>query len=120
MDKNRLYFNISRSSWVSFIWTSIFVLLIGQVALANPQNQSKSASRREEGATVQENEGVNMEGGKAYQKTTVINFDDETIEGDLKIPDGQYLEVRKTARHASLIRIRTDFRREVLNSISDL
>jgi hypothetical protein len=58
--------------------------------------------------------------GVSYQRKTVINFEDDTIEGDLKTPDGQYLEARKKTRHKSLIRIRTDFRREVLGSIADL
>ena len=58
--------------------------------------------------------------GVSYQRKTVINFEDDTIEGDLKTPDGQYLEARKKMRHKSLIRIRTDFRREVLGSIADL
>lgn len=60
------------------------------------------------------------EAGVSYQRKTVINFEDDTIEGDLKTPDGQYLEARKKTRHKSLIRIRTDFRREVLGSIADL
>lgn len=60
------------------------------------------------------------EAGAQYKKKTVINFEDDTIEGDLKTPDGQYLEVRAKMRHRSLIRIRTEFRREVLGSISDL
>jgi hypothetical protein len=55
-----------------------------------------------------------------YKRKTVINFEDDTIEGDLKTPDGQYLEVRAKMRHRSLIRIRTEFRREVLGSIADL
>lgn len=58
--------------------------------------------------------------GVQYKKKTVINFEDDTIEGDLKTPDGQYLEVRARMRHRSLIRIRTHFRREVLGSIADL
>ncbi|MFZ9886081.1 MAG: adventurous gliding motility protein CglF [Myxococcota bacterium] len=58
--------------------------------------------------------------GVQYKKKTVINFEDDTIEGDLKTPDGQYLEVRAVMRHRSLIRIRTEFRREVLGSIADL
>lgn len=58
--------------------------------------------------------------GVQYKKKTVINFEDDTIEGDLKTPDGQYLEVRARMRHRSLIRIRTEFRREVLGSIADL
>ena len=55
-----------------------------------------------------------------YKKKTVINFEDDTIEGSLKTPDGQYIEARRKARHKSLIRIRTEFKREVLGSISDL
>jgi hypothetical protein len=65
-------------------------------------------------------EGVNVEGGVSYQRKTVINFEDDTIEGDLKTPDGQYLTVKKKLRHKSLIRIRKDFRREVLSSVGDL
>lgn len=72
------------------------------------------------GAVVAQDEGSNSEGGVSYQRKTVINFEDDTIEGDLKTPDGQYLEVRKKMRHKSLIRIRTDFRREVLSSVADL
>jgi hypothetical protein len=71
-------------------------------------------------ALAQEEEGANTEGGVSYQRKTVINFEDDTIEGDLKTPDGQYLEVRKKMRHKSLIRIRTDFRREVLSSVAGL
>ena len=71
------------------------------------------------GASAQE-EGVNTEGGVSYQRKTVINFEDDTIEGDLKVPDGAYVECRKKVRHKSLIRIRTDFRREVLASVADL
>ena len=63
---------------------------------------------------------VVTEGGVAYNRKTVINFEDDTIEGDLKTPDAVYLEARKRMRHKSLIRIRTDFRREVLGSISEL
>ncbi len=72
------------------------------------------------GAASAQDEGSNNEGGVSYQRKTVINFEDDTIEGDLKTPDGQYLEVRKKMRHKSLIRIRTDFRREVLSSVADL
>jgi hypothetical protein len=71
------------------------------------------------GALAQD-EGVNSEGGVSYQRKTVINFEDDTIEGDLKVPDGAYVEGRKKVRHKSLIRIRTDFRREVLASVADL
>jgi hypothetical protein len=61
-------------------------------------------------------EGVTFE----YAKKTVINFDDDTIEGSLKTPDGQYLEVRKKIRHESLIRIRRHFKQAILGSFSNL
>lgn len=64
--------------------------------------------------------GAGAQDDVSYKRKTVINFEDDTIEGDLKTPDGQYLEVRKQMRHRSLIRIRRDFRREVLGSIADL
>lgn len=71
-------------------------------------------------ALAQDGKDVVSEGGVSYNRKTVINFEDDTIEGDLKTPDAVYLEARKKMRHRSLIRIRTDFRREVLGSIADL
>lgn len=68
----------------------------------------------------QDAKDVVSEGGVSYNRKTVINFEDDTIEGDLKTPDAVYLEARKKMRHRSLIRIRTDFRREVLGSIANL
>lgn len=59
-------------------------------------------------------------GGEQYQRKTVINFEDDTIEGDLKTPDGEYLEARKKARHKSLIKIRENFRRRILQSAGSL
>lgn len=64
-------------------------------------------------ATAQDNSTI-------YKKKTVINFEDDTIEGDLKTPDAEYLEARKRMRHASLIKIRDNFRRTVLQSVTDL
>ncbi|MFH1808452.1 MAG: adventurous gliding motility protein CglF [Pseudomonadota bacterium] len=58
--------------------------------------------------------------GAIYKKKTVINFEDDTIEGDLKTPDAEYLEARKRMRHASLIKIRDNFRRTVLQSVTNL
>lgn len=55
-----------------------------------------------------------------YEKKTVLNFDDDTIEGDLKTPDGEFLRAKRRVRHRSLIRIRTEFRREILGSIGAL
>jgi len=58
--------------------------------------------------------------GQIFKKKTIINFEDDTIEGDLKTPDAEYLEARKRMRHASLIKLRYNFRRRVLQSVGDL
>ena len=55
-----------------------------------------------------------------YEKKTVINFEEDTIEGDLKRPDGEYVESRKKVNHSNLIRIREDWRDKVMQSSSDL
>jgi hypothetical protein len=60
------------------------------------------------------------EGGVTYEKKTVINFEDDTIEGDLTKPDGEYVEARKTVRHSNLIKIREEFRDKVLQSVGEL
>ena len=61
------------------------------------------------------------DGGKvAYEKKTVINFEDDTIQGDLTRPDGEYVDARRKVQHSNLIKIREDFRDEVLRSAKDL
>ena len=55
-----------------------------------------------------------------YEKKTVINFEDDTIEGDLKRPDGEYVEARQRVDHSNLIRIREDWRDKVMQSSGDL
>ncbi len=55
-----------------------------------------------------------------YEKKTVINFEDDTIEGDLKRPDGEYVEARKRVDHSNLIHIRENWREKVMQSSGDL
>ncbi|MFO0581620.1 MAG: adventurous gliding motility protein CglF [Anaeromyxobacter sp.] len=55
-----------------------------------------------------------------YEKKTVINFEEDTIEGDLKRPDGEYIEGRKKVQHSNLIRIRENWHDKVMQSSSDL
>jgi hypothetical protein len=55
-----------------------------------------------------------------YEKRTVINFEDDTIEGDLKRPDGEYVEARQRVDHSNLIRIREDWREKVMHSSGEL
>jgi len=58
--------------------------------------------------------------GVIYQKKTIVNFDEDTIDGDLTRPDAAYVESRKRVRHSNLIRIREDFREKILESVSTL
>ena len=55
-----------------------------------------------------------------YEKKTVINFEDDTIEGDLKRPDGEYVEARQKVEHSNLIKIREDWREKVMQSSGEL
>lgn len=67
-------------------------------------------------------DGQAAEGGGnvKYSKQTTINFEDDTIEGDLSKPDGEYVEARKKVRHSNLIRIREEFKDKVLQSVGEL
>lgn len=55
-----------------------------------------------------------------YEKKTVINFEDDTIEGDLKRPDGEYVEARRRVNHSNLIKIREDWREKVMTASDEL
>jgi len=64
--------------------------------------------------------GGGGEGNVRYNKTTTIDFEDDTIEGDLTKPDGEYVEARKKVQHSNLIRIREDFEDKVMQSVGEL
>lgn len=55
-----------------------------------------------------------------YSKTTTISFEDDTIEGDLTKPDGEYVEARKRVKHSNLIRVREEFKEKVMQSVGEL
>jgi hypothetical protein len=55
-----------------------------------------------------------------YEKKTVINFEDDTIDGDLKRPDGEYVESRRKVDHSNLIKVREEWRDKVLQASGDL
>ena len=63
-----------------------------------------------------QDEGKNVR----YNKTTTINFEDDTIEGDLTKPDGEYVEARKKVKHSNLIRVREEFKDKVMQSVGEL
>jgi len=53
-------------------------------------------------------------------KVKVYDFSGDTIEGDLIKPEGSTVDARDFAKHASLIRIRTNFIPEIIKSAEDL
>jgi hypothetical protein len=55
-----------------------------------------------------------------YEKKTVINFEDDTIQGDLTRPDGEYVEARKRVSHSNLIQVRENWREKVLQAPDEL
>ena len=55
-----------------------------------------------------------------YEKRTEIDFEAETLDGDLKRPDGEYVEARRKVSHSNLIRIREDWREKVLQASGEL
>ena len=60
------------------------------------------------------------DGNVSYKKTTEYSFDDDTIEGDLSKPDGEYVEARKKVKHSNLIKIREEFKDKVMQSVGEL
>lgn len=60
------------------------------------------------------------DGNVTYKKTTEYSFDDDTIEGDLTKPDGEYVEARKKVKHSNLIKIREEFKDKVMQSVGEL
>jgi hypothetical protein len=55
-----------------------------------------------------------------YKQKTVYDFDDDTVEGDLVRPDGEFIDSKRNAKHSSLIKIRENFIPEMLKSVEGL
>ncbi len=56
----------------------------------------------------------------AGQRVKNYDFDADVIDGELVRPTGEFLPSRTFAEHGSLIRIRTDFIREIVKSAEDM
>jgi len=84
------------------------VLAVGP-ALAQDEDSSGGGGARAAGG-----------GGKAKGGAQTIDFEDDTIEGDLTKPDGEYVEARSKVQHSNLIRIREDFEDKVMQSVGEL
>jgi hypothetical protein len=53
-------------------------------------------------------------------KVKNYDFEADTIDGELIKPEGEFSTARILAEHGSLIRLRTDFIREIVKSAEDL
>ena len=89
----------------------LMLCVVLAVTPAVAQDEEDSAPRREAG-------GGGAKGQKGGPQT--IDFEDDTIEGDLTKPDGEYVEARKKVQHSNLIRIREDFEDKVMQSVGEL
>jgi len=85
------------------VWMLIVALLPG-IAVAQDASSSSSAE---------------ASAAKA-QKRTEFSFEEDTIEGDLSRPDGEYVEAVKRVPHSNLIKIRDDYREKVMQSVDEL
>jgi len=85
------------------VWMLV-VVLMPWVAAA----QDKSATSSAEAAAAK------------AQKRSEFSFEEDTIEGDLSRPDGEYVEALKKVPHSNLIRIREEYRDKVMQSVDEL
>ncbi len=86
----------------SFLLAVFFTLASSTVALA------------QEDTVIQEEDKV------VFNKKTVIDFSDVSIEGELTKPEGSYIKNRKSTRFRNLIELRGNFRPELRRSVSAL
>ncbi len=55
-----------------------------------------------------------------YKKKTEIDFEDVSVEGELKKPHGAYLLDKRQATFNPLIKLRTDFNPEMYQSVHEI
>ncbi len=55
-----------------------------------------------------------------YRKKTVIDFEDVLLEGELKKPAGAYITERRELQFNNLIKVRTNFEKEMFKSVDVL
>ncbi|HUU02861.1 MAG TPA: hypothetical protein VM425_15615 [Myxococcota bacterium] len=72
------------------------------------------ANAQEEGTAAAAEEQI------VYKKTTIIDFSDVTITGELTKPEGSYLMNKKKANFNLLIRVRDNFLPEMLMTVDNL
>jgi hypothetical protein len=91
-------------------WLLVLALGIGFAAAAQESKTTEPAPASTAGTTT----------GSGSSKQTVINFEDETIQGDLTRPDGEYIDTASKVKHSNLIKIREEFHEKVMQSVDEL
>jgi hypothetical protein len=98
--------------------TLIVVFMVaggGGLAWAQGEAKVEPAGEKSQGSAAKA-----PEGDTKYKATTVYDFDDDNVEGDLQRPDGEQLQSVQKVKHTSLIEIRKDFVPEMLKSLEDI
>lgn len=75
------------------------------------------------GPALAQDEGGAEGGGEEqvmFKKTTIIDFSDVTITGELTKPEGSYLMNKKKANFDLLIRVRDNFLPEMIKTVDNL
>lgn len=91
---------------------ALFLAMLAAAALAAPRALAQPKPAAEGGGAT----APRIE----YEKKTVINFEDDTIEGDLKKPDSEYVDARRKVDHSNLIKLRESWRDKVMQASGDL
>jgi len=55
-----------------------------------------------------------------YKKKTIIDFEDVLLQGELRKPQGAFLQDRRRTKFDSLITLRESFEREMFRSLDEL
>lgn len=55
-----------------------------------------------------------------YKQTTVVDFNEVTLEGELTRPEGSYMMNRRRSNFSSLIKLRDNFLPELQKSVDNL
>ncbi len=55
-----------------------------------------------------------------YEQHTELDFDEDTIQGDLTRPDGELVDAKRRVTHSNLVKVRESFRDQVLESVGEL
>ena len=89
----------------AFTITFVAVLLAAPVAMAQPTNQDADEAARV---------------GDDASGTTIYDFDDDNVDGEILSPDGANIASRGRVKHASLIQIRPHFIPELIKMANDV